>query len=554
MEGRHYYYVHFQEKLEKTLLNLKPNFYFRALKKKMKTPNIKKRKANFYHIERILFHLILVFFFHSNLYSQKGLDSKKSEEFKKYSNLVNNTLKNVDENCEKLIEFAQTPTELSFAYFINGGNKYRKGEYLEAVRLLETSLNEGGRKSEMERYILGNLVMAYRRSGLIEQSNEAWKRMTVQINKSNDKFKEAEYYYQLSKIYDIDEDYCKASDARKKYLSLVPDSVQKKDPDYIFAVYAQTGFSQIKCGDFKDAEFNLRKAIETISNVNNKSGATLYEMYELCLGLLAVKQGNTIEAQRLFSEAYNRSRDKGSMALTKLILTERLESNIDLNEVKLQLFNEINEITKLETKTTQNLTKHEFVKTKQKISSLSGQTQMWIFVAIFTVLLFSVWFYIVSRKNKAIRQAYLKIVEQLNSESSPLNGTDDTKSKIIKNDDTEQKIVENLESFEKNHLYTTKGLTTAQMAVMLDTNTKYLSYILGEYRNSNFNDYINDLRIDFIIRELQKKPRLANYKIAVLSDMCGYSTHSQFGAIFKAKKGLSPSQFIKFLQDEQLVY
>ena len=41
-----------------------------------------------------------------------------------------------------------------------------------------------------------------------------------------------------------------------------------------------------------------------------------------------------------------------------------------------------------------------------------------------------------------------------------------------------------------------------------------------------------------------------NYKIAVLSDMCGYNTHSQFASAFKQIKGMSPSKFIQFLKEE----
>ena len=88
------------------------------------------------------------------------------------------------------------------------------------------------------------------------------------------------------------------------------------------------------------------------------------------------------------------------------------------------------------------------------------------------------------------------------------------------------------------------------MAVMLKTNTKYLNYVLKKYRDSDSYNYINTQRINYIVRELHDKPELLQYKIAVLSDMCGYNSHSQFASIFKAVKDISPSQYISFLSAE----
>lgn len=123
--------------------------------------------------------------------------------------------------------------------------------------------------------------------------------------------------------------------------------------------------------------------------------------------------------------------------------------------------------------------------------------------------------------------------------------------KLIKSDETEKKLVEKLNSFEKKQLFNTKGISVAQMAVMLKTNTKYLSYILKVYRNADFYTYINNCRINFIVKELHDNPSLLNYKIAVLSDMCGYNSHSQFASIFKSIKEISPSQYISFLRQER---
>ena len=65
-----------------------------------------------------------------------------------------------------------------------------------------------------------------------------------------------------------------------------------------------------------------------------------------------------------------------------------------------------------------------------------------------------------------------------------------------------------LEKFEKEKGFNTKGISTAQMAVSLKTNTKYVNYILKKHRNSDFYNYINDSRINYITRALKEEPKL----------------------------------------------
>ena len=85
---------------------------------------------------------------------------------------------------------------------------------------------------------------------------------------------------------------------------------------------------------------------------------------------------------------------------------------------------------------------------------------------------------------------------------------------------------------------------------MLKISPRNLSYILKKYRDDDFYNYLNNVRIEYIIKSLRENPKLLNYKIAALAEMCGYNSHSQFTINFKLKTGISPSQYIQFLQKE----
>ena len=84
----------------------------------------------------------------------------------------------------------------------------------------------------------------------------------------------------------------------------------------------------------------------------------------------------------------------------------------------------------------------------------------------------------------------------------------------------------------------------------MKTNTKYLSYIINNYRNKDFNSYVNELRINYIIAKMETDSRYLNYKISYLAEECGFATHSQFTTVFRNITGLSPSTFITYLRKD----
>lgn len=110
-------------------------------------------------------------------------------------------------------------------------------------------------------------------------------------------------------------------------------------------------------------------------------------------------------------------------------------------------------------------------------------------------------------------------------------------------------LLEKLEDFENSQEFLQKSYSFAMLSGYLDTNSKYLRLLLKDYRNNkDFNSYINDLRIQYIVDKLTKEPRYRNYKISYLADECGFSSHSNFSLNFKKVTGKSPSEFIENLE------
>ena len=116
--------------------------------------------------------------------------------------------------------------------------------------------------------------------------------------------------------------------------------------------------------------------------------------------------------------------------------------------------------------------------------------------------------------------------------------------------ETEAKLLELLEGFEKGNLYNNKGMSLSFLAGELNTNTKYLSYVINQHKSADFKTYINRLRINYIVDKLINDEKYRQYKISILADECGFSSHSKFAAVFKAVTDFSPSSYIKYLDAE----
>jgi len=160
------------------------------------------------------------------------------------------------------------------------------------------------------------------------------------------------------------------------------------------------------------------------------------------------------------------------------------------------------------------------------------------------------------RQNKRFHQKYNALITKLGrkEENIPLD-------KYVKNkeakpvpaitDDISQSLLNKLEKFEKSEKYLRKDISVAWLAHHLDTNTKYLSEGIKIHRDNNFADYINGLKINYIINKLYENPVYRKYKISYLAEECGYSTPRVFLNAFKKETGITPSYFIKELQNEK---
>ncbi|MBA5630500.1 helix-turn-helix domain-containing protein [Moheibacter lacus] len=155
-------------------------------------------------------------------------------------------------------------------------------------------------------------------------------------------------------------------------------------------------------------------------------------------------------------------------------------------------------------------------------------------------------------KNIVYKETRLEDLTSLQSEESSLEAEIPQEPTFMMNPETEEKLIQKLEDFESTTLFTENAISLSSLAIYCETNTKYLSYIINTYKKQDFYNYINELRINYIINQLNQNPLYRKYKIATLAEEAGFSSQNKFATVFKKVTSISPSVFIKYLEEEKI--
>jgi len=180
----------------------------------------------------------------------------------------------------------------------------------------------------------------------------------------------------------------------------------------------------------------------------------------------------------------------------------------------------------------------------------SRRRNTWLVYGIFALVIAGggLLFYL-NRKKKRQHLIYLSVISKLQEQSvSPeLEGIEQPpiKSGHSIPMSVEEEILKGLRDFEEQQGYRNPKLTVSMLAVQIRTNPAYISAIIKEHKDQNFNSYINELRIRYICRKIHMHREYAHYKISFLAEDCGFTSHSTFSTIFKKITGISPSVFLE---------
>ncbi|WP_126653571.1 helix-turn-helix transcriptional regulator [Chryseobacterium aureum] len=108
-------------------------------------------------------------------------------------------------------------------------------------------------------------------------------------------------------------------------------------------------------------------------------------------------------------------------------------------------------------------------------------------------------------------------------------------------------LIDKIEQFEKTNHFLNKNITLDSLSKEFDTNRDYLSKLVNELKGKNFSQYLNELRINYIVEELKSNEKIRKHTIAAIADDIGYNNAESFTNAFKKITGTLPSYYIKAL-------
>ena len=89
-----------------------------------------------------------------------------------------------------------------------------------------------------------------------------------------------------------------------------------------------------------------------------------------------------------------------------------------------------------------------------------------------------------------------------------------------------------------------------RLAMLSESKSKYVSQVINEYYEQNFNNFLNSYRIKEACKRMGDIANYGNYTIEAISESVGFKSRSTFVSSFKRITGLTPSQYQRIARKE----
>lgn len=105
---------------------------------------------------------------------------------------------------------------------------------------------------------------------------------------------------------------------------------------------------------------------------------------------------------------------------------------------------------------------------------------------------------------------------------------------------------------EDNDTVCNPNFSLAQLAQMVDSNTKYVSWVINKCYGKNFKTYLNEYRIRIASQLLIDPLLLGNLTIAGIAEQVGYKSPASFHQAFKKIYAMTPAAYVKLARQKEL--
>jgi tetratricopeptide (TPR) repeat protein len=321
-------------------------------------------------------------------------------------------------------------------------------------------------------------------------------------------------------------------------------------------IYNNLGSAFFLMHNYNDAKLYFIKALSTCDIVNEN---TLKATILLNLGELYQASGNQLKSEEYILEGVKLTGGLGHLEL--LANSYKLYANYYANSgsyqeafqytqkyivLKDSIFN------KEKFKIVEELnTKYETSQKEEELlfaNELLKKNKWTIITLSITGFLLITLLFLGFKYSQKKRKANIELVKR-NKELSELKKQSHRKGNGVRltTEKIDSIMIEMKNLMEVKKIYREEDLTLNILADRIGTNREYLSQILNNVICKNFNDYVNDFRIEEAKNILWKEARKTNQQLTMLAiaNAVGFKNTSTFNPLFKQATGLTPSEYKK---------
>ena len=361
---------------------------------------------------------------------------------------------------------------------------------------------------------LHQTIICYRNLGNFKKADSL---IRVGLNKTSNSKEftlERSYFFKCKGVVDYHNKSYKESIALLK--KALPEIKKNKDFTWVSVSYFYIGKSYLGLKHQKEAIENFIK-VDSIFQKHNFILPELRENYEL-----------------LIRKAKEKGDTKQELYYTKNLLKADSIISKDFNYLSSKIHREYDTQQLIDAKDSLENQKHWGIR-------------FTVFLLIVALVLSSVLYYNNLIKKK-IEHKYFELEKKILNRQSivPTQNIEIIpSSKSNSNNLVFNEILKKLEKFEEKNKFTEKGLTLNKLAKNFNTNSTYLSLVISENRNLNFNKYLSELRINYITQKLYNDREYLKYTVETLAEKCGMASRQNFSGLFQEINGIRPTDFVK---------
>lgn len=213
----------------------------------------------------------------------------------------------------------------------------------------------------------------------------------------------------------------------------------------------------------------------------------------------------------------------------------------------------------------------ELIQEMDGMKERQTQHRIWLIVAVLTTLFFVIILLVVMRENRELRRRnlalYHRSLEVLKSDemtgkqrktvSAPAveeNSAATASSKYhhsTLSDADKDRIAQLVQQvMEQTEVIIQPDFTVEKLAQNISTGQKYVSQVINETFECNFNTLLGRYRIREACRRFNDPQRYGSYTIESIARDLGFKSRSNFATTFKKHTGLNPSEYLRLAKEK----